>query len=223
MRFGLLAAAIALILLFGYWRFRRRPHRVLSITLTSRAASGSWEGEIPPETLVMAAAQLCLLWACKVRWLLNTELPQARHALTAMLETISDSLASGSSDDLVGDLAIHKQALQALGLGSSPIGAELRLNLFYTGRAPVFWFLTNSLPTGSTLGDSIWGVAHLVLSATKNLDPQNTRALSTAMAGLSAAFEMPEANDPSVGALSQLFAVANETGLEASLQALQPQ
>lgn len=225
MKLGWLAAIAVLgaVLAITWMLLRRRPRRVLSIALKSRAAAGSWSGEIPPETLVMAACQLCLLWACKVRWLLNSEPEHTRPALSSLMIAMAGSLSEGSAQNLHRDLSAPRQLLQALGMGGSPVGAVLNLNLYYTGRGPIFWLLTNSLPSGSTHGDWIWSVAHLVVSATKNLDPMNTRALSASLAELAQIFDTQEADDPSMSTLQQMFAEANQIYLTSSLREVHTQ
>ena len=166
----------------------------------------------------MAACQLCLLWACKVRWLLNSDPEHTRPALYSLVLAMADSLRGGSGQALHQDLAMPIQLLQALGMGGSPVGVNLELNLYYTGRGPIFWFLSNTLPSGSTHGDWIWSVAHLVISATKNMDPMNTRALSTSLAALAEIFDTPGAADLSVAMLQQMFVEANQIYLASSLR-----
>lgn len=220
----LLIAVIALILVLtlAYRRVWNRPHRVLSVALTSRGASGSWAGEIPADTIVMASYQLCLLWACKLRWLLNSEPQHTRPVLSGLVSKLATSLENGSAGDLDRDLAAQQPLLQALGMGGSPIAAVLDFDLYYTGKAPVYWFLKNSLPAGSTHGDWIWSVAHLVRSATRDLDPANTKIFGVGLAHLARMFEAPEADDPSVAALHRMFAEANSVGIASTLEAIQP-
>lgn len=212
---GIVFAILATIAVRAWWG---RPRRVLTVVLTSRGAAGSWIGEIPSETLTMAALQLCLLWACKVRWLLNSEPKETRPVLREVLRAVAQSLQTGSSAQLEYDLLPFKQVLQDLGLGGSPVGAQLQLHLHYTGKGPLFWILTNSLPVGSTHGDWIWSSVHLVQSATRDLDPGNTQALSAGLSHLSDIFDSPEANDKSLSTLQELYFQANDVGLRAALE-----
>lgn len=216
------AAIVALALLVAKY-LHGRGRRVATVRLTASREEGVWTGAVPRETAVVVSTQLCLMWACKVRWLLISEPLEARLLLNTVVERLGKSLADGSSEDLERPFEHLRSIFRAFGMGRTPPGATLSVSLYYTGHPPLYWMLTNSLPSGGTIADLILSVAYLVRSAVQSLDPANRQVLGGELSQLAEVFATSEADDPSMSGLQRLFVRAYQLAGPAGVEAVRTQ
>jgi hypothetical protein len=191
--------------------------RVLTVSLVSQGPLGSWRVTLPSEVLVVAKIELCLLWACKLRWLLNSDPEHTRIALGRVVGDLARAVASGTDPTSFEPLSAQKRTLQFIGFGDTLPGIKLNLYLYYRPRGPVFWFLNNNFPRRATFGDLIWSVVVLAETILPQMAPQNRRLFADGLVELAELFAQPAANDPSLANLSLLYQAANTSILEAGL------
>lgn len=212
---------VALLLLVGLvlavkWLFGGAK-RVLTASLVSQGPLGSWSVTLPSEALVVAKIELCLLWACKLRWLLNSDPEHTRVALARVIGDLARVAANGSNPATFEPLSTQKRSLQLIGLGDTMPGVRLNLYLYYRPRGPVFWFLNNNFPRRATFGDLIWSVVALTETILPQMAPPNRQLLAAGLVQLAEVFSQPSADDPSLANLSRLYHEAHTAVLEAGL------
>ncbi len=191
--------------------------RVLTVSLVSQGPLGSWRVTLPSEVLVVAKIELCLLWACKLRWLLNSDPEHTRIALGRVVGDLARAVASGTDPTSFEPLSAQKRALQFIGFGDTLPGIKLDLYLYYRSRGPVFWWLNNNFPRRATFGDLIWSVVVLAETILPQMAPQNRRLFAAGLVELTELFVQPAANDPSLANLSRLYQAVSTSILEAGL------
>jgi hypothetical protein len=211
---------LSVVLVLAVKRLSGGAKRVLTANLVSQGPQGFWHVNFSLETMVVARIELCLLWACKLRWLLNSDPEHVRVALGKVVGNLAEAIAADTNPSSYGPLYAQIRALRFVGIGDTLPGVNLNLHLYYHPRGPVFWFLNNNFPRRATFGDLIWSVVVLTETIFPQLAPQNRQLLAAGLVRLSEIFSQPEANDPSLANLSRLYQMAHAAIVEAGLDAM---
>lgn len=203
------SVAVLLVVYFAI-KFRRgRGRLVLTATFTTTGTSQVWNLALPKDTLVISRLALALLWVVKLRWLLNSEPVHAREALDEVVDDYATCLRMhlGSTDE---SLKTQKLALQMIGLGGTPRGTMLNIDLFYAPYGEAKWLINNNFPLGLTHGDFIWSVVSLFDEILEGMAPQNQEFFLTALEGVADLLqENPEINSTSFSALHRMTLTVN--------------
>lgn len=211
---------LSVVLVLAVKRLSASAKRVLTANLISQGPQGFWRVNLSSETMVAARIELCLLWACKLRWLFNSDPEHVRVALGKVVGNLGEAVAAGINPTSFGPLSAQMRALQFIGLGDTLPGIKVNLYLYYHPRGPVFWFLNNNFPRRATFGDLIWTVVVLAETILLQMAPQNRQLLAAGLIRLSEIFAQPEANDPSLANLSRFYQIAHAAIIEAGLNAM---
>lgn len=214
----LLIAVLALALLVLLVKYRSgRGRQVLHIKLVWIERAGDWHVVLPKDSLVVAKMMLVLLWAAKLNWLLLTELPAGRASFHRLCRNLASSLAKGAYPSMAERLRASLQT-DVTGLEGTLPGTELDLSLYYAPRAKVIWHLRNTLPSGLSLGDSVWSIASLLGCILEDVAPTNRDLILSAFSRLTPLLDDVTLTVRSLSGLQAGFAVANAIGAQAVVQ-----
>jgi len=223
MRIAILIGGVAVIVVIALvvMKYRSgRGQRILSVTLVSQGAAGSWRASLPGDALVLARMMLVLLWGSKLRWLLITEPPEVGEAYRLLFHDLTTAMDEGRASSVIPRLRGAQLAMEAVGLGGTPPGTELVVSLFYAPMGKLKWMLNNNLPSETTHADLLWSLASLLDKAMEGMAPENRESLAWAFGELETVlYETPPAE--SLAGLQWYFAAANGIGLAAGLRSLQ--
>ncbi len=169
--------------------------------------SGDWDVELKPEKpLPLQLNALCLCYAAKIRWLLNTESGEIRVGFLGLLEETIAEWPREAERSLVSNLRRARPSFEALRAGYAPRETTFTVKLRHGSNG---WSVTNNLPRGAPIGGLLWAFTLLLDAALVRQDVEERERLRRALVGLVGSMREPEADGNSLQVLQWLFATAN--------------